>query len=114
MNCLISFPASAMRVPDEELDQVAHDSHAVVRDAKEAGVWVFGGALDESAPALLVDSSGQSAEGTYPETGPMSGGFAILHVNSHDEAVQWAARLAQACRCAQELRMFHDDPESLP
>ncbi len=29
-----------------------------------------------------------------------------------DAAVQWAARLATACRCAQELRAFHYDPES--
>ena len=40
---LISFPASAMNVPSEEMAAVAEAAHAVIREAKEAGVYVFGG-----------------------------------------------------------------------
>jgi hypothetical protein len=29
-----------------------------------------------------------------------------------EAAIQWAAKLAKACRCAQELREFGYDPES--
>jgi len=29
-----------------------------------------------------------------------------------EAAIQWAAKLAQACRCPQELREFMFDPES--
>ena len=29
-----------------------------------------------------------------------------------DEAEEWAARIAAACRCAQEVREIMDDPES--
>jgi hypothetical protein len=28
------------------------------------------------------------------------------------EAVAWAARIARACRCSQELRVFQFDPQS--
>ena len=40
---LISFPSSAMVFPPEDLPDVARDAHAVLREAKDAGVWVFGG-----------------------------------------------------------------------
>ena len=39
---LISFPSSAMVFPPEELQAVSDASHAVVQEAKDAGVWVFG------------------------------------------------------------------------
>jgi hypothetical protein len=31
---------------------------------------------------------------------------------SRDEAIAWAARIAKACRCDQELRVFEFDPQS--
>lgn len=33
-------------------------------------------------------------------------------VLSPEDAVEWARKIAVACRCAQELRAFQDDPES--
>jgi hypothetical protein len=48
----------------------------------------------------------------YPGTTSSIGGFSILDVPSRDEAVAWAARIAVACRCAQEVRELMDDPES--
>lgn len=59
---LISFPSSAMSVSDEELTSAVEDSHAVVREAKAAGVWVFGGGIDESVPAVMVTGSGSVLE----------------------------------------------------
>jgi len=44
---LISFPSAAMVVPDSELDAVGRDAHAVIEEAKAAGVYVFGGGIDE-------------------------------------------------------------------
>ena len=52
---LISFPSSAMdHIPAEEFPAVADAAHAVVREAKRAGVWVFGGGINEQVPALMV------------------------------------------------------------
>ena len=40
---LISFPSAAMVVPDGEWGAVSRDAHAVIDEAKAAGVYVFGG-----------------------------------------------------------------------
>ncbi|MFD4182905.1 YciI family protein [Rhodococcus sp. NPDC058514] len=109
---LISFPSGAMVVPDEDLPAVSDASHAVVEEAKEAGVWVFGGGIDESVPPVLVDGDGTVTEGTYPQTKQLEGGYAVLEVPSRAAAVEWAAKFAAACRCAQEVRAFHYDPAS--
>ena len=109
---LISFPSSAMVVPDGEWETVVHDSHAVIEEAKAAGVYVFGGGIDEAVPPALVSADGSVAEGGYPWAPPLKGGFTVLELPSREEAVAWAARIAKACRCDQELRVFGFDPAS--
>ena len=34
------------------------------------------------------------------------GGFSVVDVPSREEALDWAGRIAVACRCAQEVREF--------
>jgi hypothetical protein len=109
---LISFPSAAMTVADNELQAVGRDTHAVIREAKEADVYVFGGGIDESIPPVLVSANGAVAEGGYPWAPPLNGGFTVLELPSTKEAIAWAARIAKACRCDQELRVFGFDPES--
>ena len=108
----ISFPSAAMVVPEGELEAVDRDAHAVIEEAKAAGVYVFGGGIDENVPPALVSADGAVTEGGYPWAPPLDGGFTVLEVPSRDEAVTWAARIARACRCAQELRVFMFDPKS--
>ena len=43
---LISFPGSAMDISDEEMAAVGDAAHAVIREAKGAGVYVFGGGIN--------------------------------------------------------------------
>jgi hypothetical protein len=43
---LISFPSAPMVVPDGEWEAVGRDAHAVIDEAKAAGVYVFGGGID--------------------------------------------------------------------
>ncbi|MFY0406546.1 YciI family protein [Solicola sp. PLA-1-18] len=109
---LVSFPSSAMDVPPDELPAVSTASRAVIQDAKDAGVYVFGGGLDEDVPPVVVAGDGTVTDGAYPETEDLSGGFAVLKVSTRDEALRWAAALAEACRCGQEVREFMFDPES--
>ncbi|RXR25282.1 transcription initiation protein [Oerskovia turbata] len=109
---LISFPSSAMDVSAEDLPAVSDASHAVVEEARRAGVWVFGGGIDESVPPVLVDGDGTVTAGTYPQTRQIEGGYAVLEVSSREEALEWAAKIAVACRCAQEVRQFQLDPAS--
>ncbi len=110
---LISFPSSAMNhISDEDFPAVVASSHAVIREAKAAGVYVFGGGIDEKVPAVMVDGNGAVSPGTYPETAKLNGGFCVLKVETREEAEQWAAKIAAGCWCAQELREFMYDPES--
>ena len=55
---LISFPSAAMAFLGEDLQAVSDATHAVVQEAKNAGVWVFGGGIDESTPPVMVDGDG--------------------------------------------------------
>jgi hypothetical protein len=109
---LISFPSAAMVVPDGEWEAVSRDAHAVIDEAKAAGVYVFGGGIDEGVPAVRVSSDGAVSEGGYPWARPLDGGFTVLELASREHAVAWAARIAKACRCDQELRVFQFDPQS--
>ena len=84
---LISFPSAAMNVPDSEWEAVGRDAHAVIREAKEAGVYVFGGGIDETVPPVLVSANGSVAEGGYPWAPPLNGGFTVLELPSSKEAM---------------------------
>lgn len=109
---VISFPSAAMEVPPEELEAVGRAARAVIADAKAAGVYVFAGGVDESRPPALVSTTGACTEGGHPGVPPLTGGFTVLDLASWEEALQWAGRLAQACRCDQAVRVFGEDPEA--
>jgi len=109
---LISFPGAAMVVPEGQLEAVGRDAHAVIDEAKAAGVYVFAGGIDENVPPMLVSADGSVADGGYPWAPRLDGGFTVLELPSREEAVGWAARIAKACRCDQELRVFGFDPQS--
>jgi hypothetical protein len=104
---LISFAAHAMdHIPEEEMPAVGNAAHEVVQEAMNAGVWVFGGGL-ERRKASVVATDGTVTDGHYPEA---AGGFWVVDVASREEALEWAAKTAVACRCAQEVREFMPDP----
>ena len=109
---LISFPSAAMDVHPDELEAVGHAAHAVIEEAKAAGVYVFAGGIDEGVAPVLVSADGAVTGGGYSWAPSLDGGFAVLELPTRDEAVAWAARIAKACRCGQELRMFAFDPRA--
>jgi hypothetical protein len=109
---LISFDDGAMNfITEEYLPAVGEAAHQVVREAKDAGVWVFGGGVERQR-ASIVATDGAVSDGPYPETKAVVGGFSIIEVPSREEALAWAAKIAAACRCAQEVREIMYDPES--
>jgi hypothetical protein len=98
-------------IPEKDLPAVGEAAHAVVRAAKAAGIWIFGGGI-QRRQSTIVAMDGTSTAGPMPETKAVVGGFSIIEVASREEALVWAARIAAACRCAQEVREIMFDPES--
>jgi hypothetical protein len=101
---LISFDDGAMTFPREDLPAVAAAANAVAQEAMDAGVWVFGGGLHSREDVSVVGSDGTVTDG--PEGKAYIGGFSVIDVASREEALEWAAKIAVACRCAQEVREF--------
>jgi hypothetical protein len=103
---LISFDHGAMdHIPDEEGAAVGEAAHAVVQEAMDAGVFVFAGGCEEASVV--------AADGTVSDAPPNKayiGGLTIIDVPSREAALAWAAKIAGACRCAQEVRAFMPDP----
>lgn len=105
---IISFGARAMdHIPDEDMAEVADAAHAVVQEIVNAGAYILAGGL-EGRRASVVGVDGTVAEGPKPEA---LGGLTIVDVSSREEALGWAAQIAVACRCAQEVWAIGDDPE---
>lgn len=107
---LISFDDGAMAVPDEELPDVDKAAHAVLEEAKRAGVWVTGGGLTQYQQMSVVTTGGSVTDGPVPGKNAYLGGFSIVDVPSREQALEWAAKFAAACRCAQEVREIMHDP----
>jgi hypothetical protein len=105
---LISFGAHAMDyIPDADMPAVGTAAHAVVQETVNAGVYVSAGGL-ENQPASIVAIDGTVTDGPYPDA---IGGYTLIDVPSRKEALEWAAKIAAACRCAQEVREIGFDPE---
>ena len=100
---LIMFDDGDMVFPAEDLLDVAKASQAVVQEAREAGAWVFGAGLEHHDVVSVVATDGTVTDGPYPESKEHIGGFAVVDVPSREAALEWAAKIAAACRCAQQV-----------
>jgi hypothetical protein len=111
---LISFDNGAMdHIPEEDMPEVGKAAHAVCQEAEDAGVFVFAGGLrydDGDAEHAVVDTDGVVTDGPYPESKELIGGVMVVDVPTREAALEWAAKIAVACRCAQDVRKFLPDP----
>jgi hypothetical protein len=106
---LISFDHGAMdHIPDEEGSAVREASLAVIREARDAGVWVFAAGVypHDEVSASVVAPDGTVTDGAENNIA----GVTIIDVPSREDALHWAAKLAAANRCAQEVHEFAPVP----
>ena len=108
---LISFPGAAMDLTEEQFAKAGVDSRAVIAEAKAAGVFVFAGGVNESVAPVLVTADGSASSEIYPGSN-LDGCYTVLELQTREDAVEWARRIAVSCQCAQELREFYYDPAS--
>jgi hypothetical protein len=99
-------------VPDYSDEEMAERSKAVKAlraEMSAAGVYVFLGGLDDSAPVFSVDASSGApvfTDGPYAETKEHLGGFTIVDVADEEAARTWAGKAAVACGWPHEVRRF--------
>jgi hypothetical protein len=105
---LISFGAHAMdHIPGDDAPAVAGAAHAVVQVAVNAGMHVSAGGLETSRRASWPPTGRSSTARTWRHRR-----FTLIAVPSREEALQWAAKIAVVCRCAQEVRKIGLTPNS--
>jgi hypothetical protein len=111
---LIAFNAEWVpELTDDDIMEAARTSSALTAEMKAAGVWVFGGGLDEESPVGgvdLVDGKAVLLDGPYAETKEHLGGFCVVDVPDDETARQWAAKLAVACGWPQQVHRFGIPP----
>ena len=111
---LIAF--NAEWVPDlseEEILERARVTGALTAEMKAAGVWVFGGGLDEDSVVAgvdLVDGRPVLLDGPYAETKEHLGGFCVVQVPDDETARTWATKVAVACGWPQQVHRFMVPP----
>jgi hypothetical protein len=99
---MILFDDGDMDFPREDMPDVAKAAGAVEREARRAGVWLYSAGLEHQDPSVVA-TDGTVTDGPYPESKEHIGGFAVVEVASREEALKWAAKIAVACRCAQQV-----------
>jgi hypothetical protein len=105
---LITFSSDAMNhIAEEEMPDVAKAARACCQELIDAGVYLLAGGLEDQ-PSSIVGRDGTVTEGSNPD---VVGGITVVDVPSREEALRWAAKIAAACRCRQEVREVGPDPE---
>ena len=100
--------------PPEVLDRVMEDVGALVREAKDAGAWVFDGGLHPPSTATVVrlrDGELLMTDGPYTEGKEHVGGFMIVRAPDLDAALRWARKAAEAITLPIEVRPFQGEVE---
>ncbi|HEY0873607.1 MAG TPA: YciI family protein [Vicinamibacterales bacterium] len=87
--------------PPELLEPVMKNMHALVQEAKDAGVWIFNGGLHPPAASTVVRISNGAplvTDGPFIEGKEHIGGFLIITAPDLDAALAWARKTAEALR----------------
>ena len=100
--------------PPEFLERVGRELHALNKELKSAGAWVFARGLHSPSTATVVrlrDAEVVTTDGPYIEGKEHVGGFWIIHAPDIDAALGWARKAARATTLPIEVRPFQDRAE---
>jgi hypothetical protein len=101
------------------MDQIMARVNALIDEARQAGVWVFNGALHEPSTATVVRlERGQTlmTDGPFAEGKEHIGGFLVVTAENLDDALVWGRKLASVLGDGEnslpvEVRPFRDGPD---
>ena len=98
-------------------DEVVQGVGKLMEDLTKAGVLLIGEGVHRSALGARVKVSGGKrtvTDGPFAETKELIGGIIVIDVRSKDEAIEWAARLAEALDAEVELRKVVEEADFDP
>jgi hypothetical protein len=97
--------------------EVAEGVGKVVEDLSKAGVLLFAEGVHRSSLGARVKVAGGKrtvTDGPFAETKELIGGVIVVDVRSKDEAIEWAARLAEALDGEIEVRRVVEEADFGP
>jgi hypothetical protein len=97
--------------------QVGEAVGQVVDDLSKAGVLLFAEGVHRSslgARVKVAEGKRTVTDGPFAETKELIGGIIVVDVRSRDEAVEWAARLAEALSAEVEVRRVVEEADFAP
>lgn len=106
--------SEAGRIPSDEVIQGVGQ---LVEDLSKAGVLLLAEGVHRSSLGARVKVSGGKrtvTDGPFAETKELIGGIMVIDVRSKDEAIEWAARLAEALDAEVELRRVVEEADFAP
>ncbi|MFF0264735.1 YciI family protein [Kribbella sp. NPDC004536] len=106
--------SEAGKFPPPEIGQAVGQ---VVEDLSKAGVLLFAEGVHRSALGARVKVDGGKrtiTDGPFAETKELVGGVIVVEVRNRDEAIEWAARLAEALRDEVEVRRVVEEADFDP
>ena len=98
-------------------DEVVEGVGKLMDDLTKAGVLLIGEGVHRSALGARVKVSGGKrtvTDGPFAETKELIGGIIVIDVRNKDEAIEWAARLAEALDAEVELRKVVEEADFAP
>ena len=84
--------------PPEVLGPIMENLGRLNEEIRQAGAWVFGAGLHPASTATVVrDDDGETllTDGPFTEGKEHLGGFTVITAADLDEALSWAARMAE-------------------
>ena len=98
---------------DFDIEQVYADVDTLNDELRAAGAWVFGGGLQPSSTASVVqlkDGEVLITDGPFAEGKEQVGGYWVIEAPDLDAALEWGRKATRACRVPIEVRPFQDEP----
>ena len=105
----VCYPAGSSAPPPDVLQAIMKDLEVLMREMRQAGAWVYAGALHPADTATVVRlENGQvlTTDGPFIESKELIGGICIVNAADRDEALAWGARMSRAARVPIEVRPF--------
>jgi hypothetical protein len=106
-------PEGPMPAP-EFLAQINSNLEELHQELRDAGAWVFSGALEAQSTATVVRLQGPlgsgadvlTTDGPFTEAKEFLGGFTIVEAEDLDAALEWGRKLTTATTLPIEVRPF--------